>query len=113
MGLGDIFNMLFPLFLITILLGVVWYFVSKKKFIHNFSKYNSLPIDIVSVKSIMPKKYIAVVRIEDKLLILGISDGSINLLQEKEFDSSYLNNENDDKMRSKFHEILKNSWPSR
>ena len=113
MGVSDIFQMLFPLFLITLLLGVVWYFVSKKKFIGNFSKYNALPIDIVSVKSIMPKKYVAAVKVDDKLLILGISDHAINLLQEKDFDSDLLVNPNGEKVRSKFHEILKSNWPGK
>jgi flagellar biogenesis protein FliO len=61
----------------------------------------------------MPKKYIAAVKVEDKLLILGISDYSINLLQEKEFDEKVMINENSIKMKSKFHEILKNSWSQR
>lgn len=113
MGIGDVFQMLLPLFLITLLLGVAWYFISKKKFIGNFTKYNSLPIDIVSVKSIMPKKYVAAVKVDDKLLILGISDHSINLLQEKEFDADSLINHNSENVRSKFQEILKNSWPGK
>lgn len=113
MGITDIFNMLFPLFAITALLGIVWYFVNKKKIINNFSKFSSIPIEIVSVKSIMPKKYIAAVKVEDKLLILGISDNSITLLQEKVFDPAYLNKESNDKVRSKFHEILKNRWAGR
>jgi flagellar biogenesis protein FliO len=113
MGVSDIFQMLFPLFLITLLLGVVWYFVSKKKFIGNFSKYNSLPIDIITVKSIMPKKYVAAIKVDDKLLILGISEHSINLLQEKEFDANLLLNPNGEKVKSKFHELLKNNWPGK
>lgn len=113
MGISDVFQMIFPLLAITLLLGGVYFFISKKKFIGNFAKYNSIPIDIVSVKSIMPKKYIAAVKVEDKLLILGISDHSINLLQEKDFDSEQLINPNGEKVRSKFHEILKNSWPSK
>lgn len=113
MGVSDIFQMLFPLFLITLLLGVVWYFVSKKKFIGNFSKYNSMPIDIVTIKSIMPKKYVAAIKVDNKLLILGISDHSINLLQEKEFDADLLLNPNGEKVKSKFHELLKNNWPGK
>jgi flagellar biogenesis protein FliO len=113
MGASDIFQMILPLLMITLLLGGAWYFISKKRLIGNFSKYNSLPIDVVSVKSIMPKKYIAAVKVEDKLLILGISDYSINLLQEKEFDEKVMINENSIKMKSKFHEILKNSWSQR
>lgn len=113
MGISDIAGMIFPLLLITLLLGGAWYFVSKKRLVGNFTKYNSLPIDIVSVKSIMPKKYIAAVKVEDKLLILGISDNSINLLQEKDFDEKVMLNEDNIKMKSKFHEILKNSWPQK
>lgn len=110
MGISDVFQMIFPLLLITLLLGGVWYFISKKKIIGNFSKYNSLPIDIVSVKAIMPKKYVAAIKVEDKLLILGISDHSINLLHEKDFDSDQLINPNSERTKLKFHDLLKNSW---
>ena len=113
MGIVDVFQMIFPLLLITLLLGGVWYFISKKKIIGNFSKFNTLPIDIVTVKSIMPKKYIAAVKVEDKLLILGISDHSINLLQESDFDSAKLINEAGTENRSKFHELLKKNWPGK
>lgn len=111
MGVGDIFQMIFPLFAIVILLGGAWYFINKKKVISNLSKFNTLPIDVVSVKSIMPKKYIAVVKVEDKLLVLGISDNAVNLLQEKDFDESYLRKEEIPNFKSKFQEILKSNWP--
>lgn len=111
MGIGDIFQMMMPLFFIVLLLGGTWYFINKKKVIQNFSKYNPIPIDIVSVKSIMPKKFIAVVKVEDKLLVLGVSDNGINLLQEKDFDESYLRKEEGPKLKSKFQEILKSNWP--
>jgi flagellar protein FliO/FliZ len=33
---------------------------------------------------IMPKKFISIVRVKDKLLVLGVSDNSITLLKELE-----------------------------
>lgn len=113
MNILDMLQMLFPLFLITALLGAAWYFVNKKKIIHNFTKYSPVNIDVVSVKPIMPKKYIAAVRVEEKLLILGISDNSINLLLEKEFDESSLNLNLNDNLNGKFQDILKTIWPGR
>ncbi|HVO74121.1 MAG TPA: flagellar biosynthetic protein FliO [Ignavibacteriaceae bacterium] len=41
-------------------------------------------IKLISSQMIMPKKFISVVKVEEKLLVLGISEHSINLLKELE-----------------------------
>jgi len=111
MEISDILQMIFPLLMISLLLGGVWYYVSKKGVKNNFAKYNSLPIDVITVKSIMPKKYIAAVKIDEKVLILGVSDHSINLLEEKEFDAEKYVNDKAEGVRSKFHELFKQNLP--
>ena len=86
MSFFDIIRMLMPLLIITALLGgVLWYV---KKFSYQAKSKTSLGIDIkvLSSKMILPKKYISVIKVKDRLLVLGVSDSSINLL--KEFDVS-------------------------
>ena len=86
MGLLDIVKMIFPLLLIVILLaGVLWYV---KRYSFQSKGLQSLGVDVkvISSKMILPKKYISIIKVKDRLLVLGVSDNSINLL--KEFDVS-------------------------
>lgn len=111
MGILDILQMIFPLLMITLLLGGVWYYVSKKGVKNNFAKFNPLPIDVITVKAIMPKKYVAAIKVDDKVLILGVSDHSINLLEEKEFDAEKYENPKSEKVKSKFYDLIKQNLP--
>ena len=107
MGMLDIINMMLPLILISILLGGAYYFIKKKSFIQNISKYKAPVIDVITTKSIMPKKYITVVRIEDKIMVLGVSDGSISVLQEKDFDNNMINETAESSKVTPFFDVLK------
>ncbi len=86
MSFFDIIRMLLPLLLITALLGGVLWFVKKYSFQSRVNQSLGIDIKVLSSKMILPKKYISVVKVKDRLLVLGISDSSINLL--KEFDVS-------------------------
>lgn len=82
----DLIKMTLPLLIIIALLGgVMWYI---RKFSFNSRTVSDLGIDIkvLSSKMILPKKYISIVKVKDRLFVLGVSDQSINLL--KEFDIS-------------------------
>ena len=46
------------------------------------NKTGSVAINVLSSQMIMPKKFISVVKVDDKLLVLGVSDHSITLLKE-------------------------------
>ena len=86
MSIWEILKMLLPLFVIlAILLGAL-YFVKKSQLKIGNIKSNALNIQLLTTKSIMPKKYIAAVRVEEKVLILGVSDYSINILKEMDYD---------------------------
>jgi flagellar protein FliO/FliZ len=82
MSLFQIVSGFLPLFLIIIALGGVLYLV--KKFGYKFKLKNipDLKIETIATKMIMPKKYISVVNVQDKILVLGISEHSITLLKE-------------------------------
>ena len=97
----NIVNVFFSLFLLFGILFLTLFLV--KKYNINFqSKLSSgVKINVITTRAIMPKKYISVVQIENKLLLLGIAENSINLLTELDYSllqniqaSSGINGEN-------------------
>ena len=87
MGLFDILKVFFPLILIVGLLYTLLYFVKKSGFSIRNGKskvYKNFNVKVVNTQMIMPKKFISIVKIKDKFLVLGVSENSINML--KEFD---------------------------
>jgi flagellar protein FliO/FliZ len=71
-----------PLFLIIIALGGVLYLVKKFGYKYKLKNVQPIKIETIATKMIMPKKYISVVNVQDKMLVLGISEHSITLLKE-------------------------------
>jgi flagellar protein FliO/FliZ len=107
MSFLDITKAILPLILIVGMLYGVLYFIRKKGISFKGNKTGSIAINVLSSKMIMPKKYISVVKVDDKLLILGVSDHSITLLKEvdqpQEADQPFAGNEN----KIKFLNLLK------
>jgi len=68
--------------LVGILGGVYFllYLLKRYMFSGQLSKAQGIKIDVLNTQVITPKKYISVVKVNEKYLILGISDQSINLL---------------------------------
>ena len=84
MSLIDIVKAFIPLIIIIVLLYGVLLLVKKYGTSFKGNKYSVVPIKVLSSQMIMPKKFISIVRVEDKLLVLGVSDNSITLLKELE-----------------------------
>jgi len=107
MGFFDVVKALLPLLLILgILYGALWY-VRKYSFSIGGKKTGGLNIKVLGTQMLMPKKFISVVKIHDKVLVLGVSEGSVNLL--KELDPSVIDPapyENDE-AKPNFRELLK------
>jgi flagellar protein FliO/FliZ len=82
----DTIRMLLPLLLITALLGGVLWFIRRYSYQARANQSLGIDIKVLSSKMILPKKYISVIKVKDRILVLGVSEGSINLL--KEFDVS-------------------------
>ena len=91
MGFYDVVKVFFPLVLIVGLLYTVLHFVKKSGFSirsSNSKLYKNLNIK-VSNQMIMPKKFISIVKIKDKFLVLGVSENSINMLKEFDDENEY------------------------
>ena len=101
----------FPLVLIVGLLYTVLHFVKKSGFSirgSNSKLYKNLSVKVISSQMIMPKKFISIVKIKDKFLVLGVSENSINMLKEfddeNEYDEPVYNEKNSE---NNFLSILK------
>ena len=84
MSFFDIVKAFVPLIVIVGLLYAVLYFIRKNGITIKGKKSSLVKIEVLSTQSIIPKKYISVVRVQDKFLVLGISDNSVSLLKEIE-----------------------------
>jgi flagellar protein FliO/FliZ len=84
MGLFDILGAFVPLIIVVALLYGVLVFVRKYGYNLRGKEYTAIDIKVVSTKMIMPKKYVSVIKVDDKLLVVGVTDNSINLLKELE-----------------------------
>jgi flagellar protein FliO/FliZ len=82
MTIAEVFKALIPLFLIVgLLYGVLW-FVKKYGVSAGGKGKAKIPVNVLSSQMIMPKKFISIVEIQNRLLVLGVSENSITLLKE-------------------------------
>lgn len=103
----DIVKSIIPLLAVLGLLYGVLVLIRKYSFSLSGKKIKNLHIDVVHNQLILPKKYLSLVRVKDKLLVLGISENSINVLKELDYaefaDEKDINSE----AKGNFVEILK------
>ena len=84
MSFLDIVKAFIPLIIIVGLLYGVLLLIKKYGTPFKGNKGVSVPIKVLSTQMIMPKKFISIVRVDDKLLVLGVSENSITMLKELE-----------------------------
>ncbi|MFA6596762.1 MAG: flagellar biosynthetic protein FliO [Ignavibacteriaceae bacterium] len=114
MDFFDVLKALFPLVLVIGLLYAVLIFIRRKGISVTGKKSKIFNIDVLSTQSIMPKKYISVVKVENKYLVLGISDHSINLLKELDVDENQIDDAvADETVRNSFLNNLKKNFGMR
>ncbi len=108
MTLFGILKAIIPLLLLVGLLYGVLVFVKKYGLsFKNKTNHGSLNIKLISTQMIMPKKFISVVKIEDRLLVLGISEHSITVLKDMESSLIPQNEINPNFDKENFLSILK------
>lgn len=83
----DIVKSFVPLILIFGLLFGVLMLVRKYSFSLGGKKLRSVNVDVIYNQLILPKKYLSLIRVQDKLLVLGISENNITLLKELDYNS--------------------------
>lgn len=105
MSFFEILKLVFPLLLIVAMLYGVLLFVKKYQF--KGTKLNSENLRIVTTLMLMPKKYLSVVKVNDKVLILGLSEQNITLLKELSAEELQLNNDSNIQNNPDFFEVFK------
>ena len=107
----DLIKALIPLLLLVGLLYGVLVFVKKYgiKF-KGKNDHNSLKIKVLSNQMIMPKRFISVVKIEDKKLVLGVSEHSITLLKELNSEVNDIETGKDEQGKENFLDVLKKNF---
>ncbi|MFH0734150.1 MAG: flagellar biosynthetic protein FliO [bacterium] len=102
-------NILYILFVLAVLTGVMYsllYLVKKFMYKYENTGNKGINIKVLGVHAILPKKYIAIVKIQDKVYLLGVSENSINVIDELEnVDTNEEVEKN--KPNTKFIDILK------
>lgn len=107
MQFSDLVKAIIPLVVIVGLLYGALIFVKKYGISLRKNKKGSVAIDVISSQMIMPKKFISVVKVEDKLLVLGVSDHSITLLKEFNSEEGIKDADEGGEDKSNFLDILK------
>jgi len=103
----DIIKSLIPLLAVLGMLYVVLVLVRKYSFSLSGKKIKNLNIDVIHNQLILPKKYLSLVRVKDKLLVLGISENNINVLKELDYADFADATENGTEAKGNFVDILK------
>lgn len=92
MGLLDIVKLIFPLLLIIGLLFGLLLLVKKIQFKGN--RIIQSNIKVVHTLMLMPKKYMSFVKINNKIIVLGLSDHNITLIKELNADELEIGEDN-------------------
>ncbi len=107
MQIMDIVTAVIPLLVIVVLLYGVLFFIKKYGIKFNKNKSGAVLIKVISSQMIMPKKFISVVKVEDKLLVLGISENSITLLKEMDDKITPNDKTGNEAEKNNFFDLLK------
>ena len=109
MSFFEIVKLIFPLLLICGMLYGLLVLVKKYSFKRGGTSF--LDIKVINNQMIMPKKFLSVVKVKDKLLILGVSENNISLLKEIDADENDFINDTTKNTSQGFAEIFKNFLP--
>ena len=82
MSFFEIIKSFLPLLIVFMLLFGVLLLLKKYSFSLSGKKMQSMNVNVIHNQLILPKKYLSLVRVQNKILLLGISENNITLLKE-------------------------------
>ena len=85
-NIWDILKALFPLVVIIGILYLVLRYVRKFYAPVKGINVSNYEIKVLATQMIMPKKYVSILKIKDKILVVGMSENSMSLLKELELE---------------------------
>jgi flagellar biogenesis protein FliO len=107
---SDIIYIFVVLVLLLASVYVVVFFMRKMMFKFEGGKGNVVPISVVAVKGILPKRYISVVKVNNNYYVLGISDTNITLLDKPDSENfSEYDMMQNERINMNFADLLKKS----
>jgi flagellar biosynthetic protein FliO len=108
MSFWDILKAIIPLaVMFGLLYGVLW-LVKRYTMPFGGKKFQSVKINVLNTQAIMPKKYLSVVQVHDKIFLLGVSEHSVNLIKELDGVEFEPDEEPDNRLiKNNFTDVLK------
>ncbi|MBI9073165.1 MAG: flagellar biosynthetic protein FliO [Melioribacteraceae bacterium] len=109
MSYWDIANIFIVL---LILLGVMYalLYLMKRFLYPSGTKTNGqFNINVLSTQMLMPKRFLSIVKVKDKIYLLGISEQSINMIDKLDDDGSFEDANNKQLPGANFFNVFKKS----
>lgn len=106
MSAVDILTTLVPLFLVVGLLYAALLFIRKSGLVLGKGENKISQIKVISTQSIMHKKFVSIVKVQNSYLVLGIAENSVTLLKELDSIGDEINDDESTE-KPKFSELLK------
>jgi len=106
----DVWSIIKIIFFLGLILGLMYLLMFiVKKYFYSFDQKNPklIKIKVLSTQMLLPKKYIQVVQVKDQILVLGVSDGSINLLTQLENMNETVEEYHSPDLKENFLDLLK------
>ena len=103
----DIIKSLVPIIVVLgILYGVLKYV---KKYYNPVKGINvsNFQVKVLATHAIMPRKYVSILKIKDKIFIVGIADNSISLLKEMDVEEADIDNSGSIVEKNSFVDLLR------
>ncbi len=109
MNTWDILKIFLILFLMMGIMYAILYFV--KKYFYSYGKNGdpSAAIQVLSTQTIMPKKFVSVIRFNNSVYLLGVSEQSLNLIDKiEEYELENINKGSNNVKPNFLHLLKKN-----
>lgn len=107
----EVSDFLYMFFVLGLLLGLMYLLLFlMKKYLYSFnSKVNKkIKMEVLNTQAILPKKFVSVVKINDKIYLLGISENSVNLIDKLDEDKLVIDDQSEwEEEKLGFKEIFK------
>ncbi len=84
MGTWDVLKIFLILFAMMGIMYAILYFVKKYFYSYERKGDSSTTIQVLSTQAILPKKFVSVIRFNNSVYLLGVSEQSLNLIDKIE-----------------------------
>ncbi len=109
MNTWDILKIFLILFVMMGIMYGILYLVKKYFYSYGKNGNSSATIQVLSTQTILPKKFVSVIRFNNSVYLLGVSEQSLNLIDKiEEYELENINKENNNVKPNFLHLLKKN-----